>query len=97
MSEEAGHLRPETVNTDGWWATPNAWRSLFASIVVIQCFLHAFLKIRDRATKQFKGVFDVVSDQLWQAYRAETKRSFSQKLRRLGEWAQAHLEESAMK
>lgn len=101
FAEEARQLKPgyapETVNTDGWWATQGAWRSLFASIVVIQCFLHAFLKIRDRATKQFAAIFEAVSDKVWQAYRAETKRSFSQRIRRLGEWAQAQLEESAMK
>lgn len=42
---------PETVNPDGWSATQGAWRTLFPSITVILCFLHAFLKIRDRATK----------------------------------------------
>jgi len=42
---------PETVNTDGWQATQGAWKALFTQITVILCFLHAFLKIRDRATK----------------------------------------------
>lgn len=42
---------PETVNTDGWPATQGAWKRLFPNIAIILCFLHAFLKIRDRATK----------------------------------------------
>ena len=42
---------PETVNTDGWKATQAAWRTLFPKVVVILCFLHGFLKIRDRCRK----------------------------------------------
>jgi hypothetical protein len=38
---------PNTVNTDGW--AQKAWKRLFPKVVVILCFLHAFLKIRDRA------------------------------------------------
>lgn len=52
--------QPQTVNTDGWFATQNAWQALFASIVVIQCFLHAFLKIRERpsgASRPFTAIF----------------------------------------
>lgn len=101
FAEEAMHLKPdyhpETVNTDGWPATQNAWRALFAAIVVIQCFLHAFLKIRACATKHLARAFDQVGDKVWSAYRAETKRSFSQRLRRLRDWAQVHLEASTMK
>ncbi|HMB04449.1 MAG TPA: hypothetical protein VKP69_12020, partial [Isosphaeraceae bacterium] len=41
--------RPETVHTDGWTATQAAWRTLFKGITLILCFLHAFLKIRERA------------------------------------------------
>ena len=42
---------PSTVNTDGWPATRAAWSGLFPSVVLILCFLHGFLKIRDRARK----------------------------------------------
>jgi hypothetical protein len=53
--DEAQHLnpayQPQTVNTDGWFATQNAWQALFATITVMQCFLHAFLKIRDRTQR----------------------------------------------
>jgi len=101
FAQEATRLNPayapETVNTDGWRATQKAWRALFPTIVVVQCFLHAFIKIRDRATKKLAAAFSAVSDKLWHAYRAETKGSFSQRLRRLREWAEQHLEDSAMK
>ena len=39
---------PETVNTDGWAATRNAFQTLFPRITVVLCLLHGFLKIRDR-------------------------------------------------
>lgn len=88
---------PETVNTDGWAATQGAWKTLFPSITVILCFLHAFLKIRDRATKTLAEVFDRVGDKVWQAYRATSKAAFAQRLRRLREWAKKMLPDSPMK
>ena len=82
--------RPETVNTDGWPATQAAWRSLFKGITVIVCFLHAFLKIRDRAV-HLKETLTEVGRRVWEAYHAPDTRSFSQRLRRLREWATAHV------
>jgi hypothetical protein len=48
---------PETVNTDGWPATQAAWQALFRGVTLILCFLHAFLKVRERAV-HMKGTFD---------------------------------------
>jgi hypothetical protein len=62
---------PQTVNTDGWWATQNAFKSLFSSIVPILCFLHGFLKIRDRCRKAYE-----LHQQIWSLYRAESKEAF---------------------
>jgi len=39
---------PATVNTDGWSATQRAWLNLFPMIILIECFLHAFIKIREQ-------------------------------------------------
>jgi hypothetical protein len=89
--------RPRTVNTDGWWATQNAWQSLYPTIKVIECFLHAFLKVRDRATKKFKDHFELAADKIWDCYRACSKRSLAQQIRRLKEWTTANLSESPMK
>lgn len=88
---------PKTVNTDGWAATQNAWHSLFAGITVILCFLHAFIKIRDRATKVLEESFNNAADRVWDAYEATSKSSFSQRLRRLREWTQDHVPDSVMK
>jgi len=78
--------RPQTVNTDGWAATRQAWQALFPLVVVLRCFLHGWLNIRARA-KHLKDVFAAVSEKVWHAYHAPDRRSFAQRLRRLGEWA----------
>jgi hypothetical protein len=88
--------RPETVNTDGWPATQAAWRALFEGVTIILCFLHAFLKIRDRA-KHLGATFDALRERVWDAYHAPDGRSFSQRLRRLREWAEAHVEKEVVR
>ena len=88
---------PETVNTDGWQATQGAWKALFTQITVILCFLHAFLKIRDRATKTLGDAFAQVQKRVWEAYHTPSKRAFSQRLRRLREWAAMALPDCVMK
>ena len=101
FKQEARDLDPEyepaTVNTDGWWATQNAWKALFKGIFVIECFLHAFIKIRDRATKKLQAFYDTAADKVWDIYRAESKKQMSQRIRRLAEWASKTVPKSAMK
>jgi len=101
FAEEARALapayQPETVNTDGWAATQAAWKALFPTVTVILCFLHAFLKVRDRATKVLAEVYYQASERIWEAYRAHSKASFAQRLRRLHDWAIKALPESPMK
>lgn len=62
---------PETVNTDGWWATGNAFRALFQQVVVVLCFLHGFLKIRDRCRKDHD-----LHRRIWAIYQAPTAEAF---------------------
>ena len=40
---------PSTVNTGGYAATIGAWSALFPTVIRILCFLHAWLRIRDRS------------------------------------------------
>ena len=89
--------QPQTVNTDGWIATQAAWRALFPKIFIIECFLHAFLKVRDRATKTLQDFYHQAADKVWHIYRAVTKRSMGQRIRRLRDWTQAHLPDVPMK
>ncbi len=78
---------PETVNTDGWPATLKALKNIFPNIFLIACFLHIFIKIRDRSKKKFKDIYQQVATKLWDCYDAQNKASFSQRVRRLYEWA----------
>jgi hypothetical protein len=81
---------PKTVSTDGWRGTQAAWEALFKGVVILLCFLHGWLKIRDRA-KHLKDQFAEVSRRVWDTYHAPDRRSFGQRLRRLREWAGGHL------
>jgi hypothetical protein len=72
---------PETVNTDGWAATRNAFVSLFPSIAVILCFLHGFLKVRDRCRKAHD-----LHRRIWEVYRAATAEEFRRRMGELRRW-----------
>jgi len=80
---------PRTVNTDGWKATRLAWAALFPLAVILRCFLHGWLSIRDGCKKHAQ--FQALSEKVWHAYRATSRREFAQRLRRLREWAVANL------
>lgn len=88
---EAQHVnseyQPNTVNTDGWFATQNAWQALFSTIVVIQCFLHAFLKIRDRTKRRFKELYADIQQQVWDIYQATDRQTFFRLMADFQQWA----------
>ena len=67
----APRYAPKTVSTDGWKGTQAAWKALFPKVVILLCFLHAWLKIRDRA-KHLKEVFADISRRVWEAYMRPT-------------------------
>jgi hypothetical protein len=84
------------VCTDGWEGTQSAGRRLFPTVGISLCFLHSVLKrakrcVRDRDTRT------LVLDRVWDAYDACTRAQFSQRLRRLREWATAHLPEGVVR
>ena len=76
--------RPNSVCTDGWAATREAWRLLFPQITLVLCYLHSVIKIAARCTGQFR---QEVLTRVWHVYHAETKSEFSQRLRRLEQWS----------
>ena len=82
----APDYRPETVNTDGWEATRKAWEKLFPSVIVILCFLHSFLKVRDRCRRS-KEILGSVGEKIWNVYHSDTLAQFAQRIRRLREWS----------
>jgi len=85
--------RPETVNTDGWAATRQAWQALFPLAVILRCFLHGWLNIRSRG--KLSESFRELSKRVWESYRAPSRRAFAQRLRRLREWARGRSSMSA--
>lgn len=76
---------PETVNIDGWSATQLAWQTLFATVTIFQCFLHAFLKVRS-CGKHLGHAFTEITRQIWDIYHATSRVDFQQKLSQLQLW-----------
>lgn len=100
FAQEAQQLAPDyapqTLNTDGWTPTQNAWRQLFASVVLIECFLHAFLKIRERCRRRFKAVFGEIQHQVWEIYRAPDAATLHERAQSFQQWAQQTVSGSAL-
>jgi len=80
---------PSTVNTDGWSGTMGAWQALFPMVVIIRCFLHAWLRIRERG-KKLENFFEL-GEKVWNVYYSTTRRILGQRIRRLRVWAMQHL------
>jgi len=88
--DEAGAVSaeyaPETVNTDGWKATQAAWRTLFPKVTLILCFLHGFLKIRDRCRKAFE-----LHQKVWEVYQATSAQAFREAMESFRQWCAARV------
>ncbi|UBF24131.1 hypothetical protein K9N68_39615 (plasmid) [Kovacikia minuta CCNUW1] len=80
------HYSPQTLNTDGWEATQNAWRGLFAGVNLILCFLHSVLAIGQRCRLQGE-LWQSLQDKLWNIYHAPDAAEFIERLRHLQAWA----------
>jgi hypothetical protein len=78
--------QPATVNTDGWAATLLAWRNLFTKVVLIACFLHAFIKIRD-CCKRMQTHFSDICKRVWDTYHAASPQLFLDQCTALKTWA----------
>lgn len=78
--------QPQTVNTDGWTATGLAWLTLFPTIVIIRCFLHAFIKIR-ACCKRMKNDFVEIQSRVWEIYHAADPLTFMKNVAELKTWA----------
>jgi hypothetical protein len=82
--------RPETACADGWGATWKAWAKLFPTMTMLLCYLHSAIKVRDCRTSDEALRFATLT-KVRDAFQAETKAMFSQRIRRLREWAQSEL------
>src|SRR5206468_8923552 len=93
FKEEARDVQPgyapQTVSVDGWASTHQAWLWLFPLVVLLRCFLHGWLNVRSRG--KLSDGFTALSERVWHAYHAPSRRSFGQRMRRLWEWTQANV------
>jgi hypothetical protein len=87
---------PTTVNTDGWAATQNAWQALFPAIVIIECFLHAFINIRMRCQKKWQTVWPEIQHQVWEIYHAPDQAIFQERVLAFQRWAQQAVTDTAL-
>jgi hypothetical protein len=78
--------QPQSVNTDGWTATALAWLALFPTIVIIRCFLHAFIKIR-ACCKRMKNDFTEIQTRVWEIYHAADPLTFMKNVAEFKVWA----------
>jgi hypothetical protein len=87
---------PQTVNTDGWIPTQKAWLALFPLIIIIECFLHAFLKIRDRCKGKFKRIYPEIKQRVWDIYSASDREQFQQQIAAFKQWGQDAVSDTAL-
>jgi hypothetical protein len=58
---------PESVNTDGWESTQNAWQRLFPGVTLMLWFLHTVLSIQQSCRRNYQ-FFQDITQKLWELY-----------------------------
>jgi hypothetical protein len=86
---------PKTLTLDGWRQTKEAWLRLFPTLILIRCFLHAFLRIRDRCKNY--AVYPALCAHFWHIYRAKTYMTYWRRFRVFLAFADQHLSGEAFK
>jgi hypothetical protein len=82
-----------SINIDGFAATAAALRIVFGPVVIlITCFLHLYISLRDGAKKKYAEIFQEVADYLWWTYEATSKRSFAQRWLSFMRWCRSNRE-----
>ena len=81
--------QPQTINTDGWAATHKAWQTLFPTITVVLCFLHAFIRIRS-CCQRLGSLYDEIRQHVWEIYRTSSRAAFLNGVSDLQNWVMTH-------
>jgi hypothetical protein len=81
IAERRPEYAPKKVNADGWAATWNGFQTLFPQITMVLCFLHRFLKIRDRCR-----IAHGLHRRVWDVYRAATAEEFQRLMNESQRW-----------
>jgi hypothetical protein len=90
------HDAPQTVKTEGGQAPQGAWQALCTPLTVLLCVLHAFRKMRARATQTLGEGLAQVQKRVGEASHAPSTRALSHRLRRLRPWAATAIPEGVM-
>lgn len=86
---------PKTLNLDGWKQSKAAWLRLFPALIIIRCFLHAFMRIRERC-KHSPG-YPQVQSLIWHIYHAQNYMTYWRRFRAFLAFAEQHLQGEALK
>lgn len=86
---------PKTLNLDGWKQTKEAWLHLFPTLIIIRCFLHAFLRIRERCKNY--PVYPRLQYLIWRIYHAKTPRNYYYHFNKFLTFAQQQVRGEALK
>lgn len=86
---------PKTLNLDGWRQTNCAWLALFPALVIIRCFLHAFMRVRDRCKNY--ACYPRLQYLIWRIYQAKSQSNYYYHFSKFLSFAQQHLKGEASK
>lgn len=86
---------PLSISSDGWAATKKAMQKLYSSAILVLCFLHSVIKIRQVAQKepQKKMLFEKV----WQVYKATDATNFDNAVLDLEQWTNENVVKESVK
>ena len=65
---------PKTLNLDGWKQARLAWLRLFPTVIVILCFLHAVIRVRQRCLSH--PLYTQIQTLMWRIYQAKSQTSY---------------------
>jgi len=85
---------PKTLNLDGWQHTRAVWLKLFPTLVIIRCFLHAFIRVRGRCLRH--PLYPQMRQLIWKIYRARSQSNYYYHFDKLLRFAQQHLQGEAL-
>lgn len=85
---------PKTLNLDGWQHTRAVWLKLFPTLVIIRCFLHAFIRVRGRCLRH--PLYPQMRQLIWKIYRAKSQSNYYYHFDKLLKFAAQQLQGEAL-
>ncbi len=70
--------------------------SNYGRVIEIECFLHAFIKIRSCGKKRGHSLFGQIQQQVWDIYHAPDPDSFKERIQTFHNWAQQAITDTAL-